>query len=69
MLFNIAAVENDAKSAEKQEELEKVEEEGGNLLSLNGLFERFQKIRRSGRTEKKMGVRPERLKEVGIYVL
>ncbi|XP_060563641.1 FYVE, RhoGEF and PH domain-containing protein 6-like isoform X2 [Ruditapes philippinarum] len=59
-----AAAESDAKSPEKQEELEKVEEEGGNLLSLNGLFERFQKIRRSGRTEKKMGVRPERLKEV-----
>ncbi|XP_045165344.2 protein piccolo-like isoform X2 [Mercenaria mercenaria] len=52
------------KTLEAAAENEKDEEDGGNLLSLNGLFERFQKIRRSGRTEKKIGVRPERLKEV-----
>ncbi|KAL4226589.1 FYVE [Mactra antiquata] len=49
---------------EQDESVAKDEEDGGNSLSLNGLFERFQKIRRSGRSEKKNTVRPDRLKEV-----
>jgi len=50
---------------------EGVEEEGeGTLSSLrNGLFSRLHKIRRSGQREKRPGVRPERLKEVGGWLM
>ena len=53
-----------AETAAKNHAVKEAEE--GNLMDhLSGLFERFQKIRKSGRTEKKPGVvRPDRLKEV-----
>lgn len=68
--YNTLVVEGDKNKSQpimEEEEVQghnKEEDESGSFLGLNGLFERVQKIRKSGRKEKKMRVRPERLKEV-----
>ncbi|XP_052779804.1 uncharacterized protein LOC128217033 isoform X2 [Mya arenaria] len=54
------------KPSDVEEKEKSGEEEEGKALSKsrNGLFSRLQRVRLSGRIEKRPGVRPERLKEV-----